>query len=90
MAVGVAPVNGGCPGQHLVEHAAQGVEIGPCVDVPVTAGGHRACNPEVRHARMTAAQQDVLRLDIAMHDAQTVRVAQRVGDFTRDPKGVLE
>ena len=33
MLCGVRPVNGGSPRQHLVEHAAQGVDIAPAVDV---------------------------------------------------------
>ena len=34
---------------------------------------------------MALLEQDVLRLDVAMHDAARVRVRQRVGDFVEDP-----
>jgi len=33
---------------------------------------------------MTAGEQDVLRLDIAVDHAHGVRVLQRVGDFAHD------
>ena len=35
-------------------------------------------------------QQDVLRLDVAMHDAAAVRVLERVGDFARDAHRVVD
>ena len=49
-----------------------------------TGDTHRLGDPEVRDHRMTALQQDVLRLDVAMDHAACVRVAQRVGDFAGD------
>jgi len=45
---------------------------------PWTAGG------------VAALEQDVRRLDVAVHHAVAVRVAQRVGHLARDPQRVLE
>jgi hypothetical protein len=50
----------------------------------------RSCDPEVRHQRVMSAEQDVLRLDVAMNDAALMGVGQRVGDFFRDSESVLE
>jgi hypothetical protein len=35
-------------------------------------------------------EQDVLRLDVSMHDAAAVGVAQRVGHLADDPHGLVE
>ena len=45
------------------------------------AGGDRAGDAEVRDDRLTVLQQDVLGLDVAMHDALAVGVVQRAGHF---------
>ena len=56
----------------------------------LAAGGtHRLGDPEVRHHRVAALEQDVLRLDVAVDDAPAVRVAQRVGHLAGDPKRVV-
>ena len=39
---------------------------------------------------MPALQEDVLRLDVAVHDALLVRVLERIGDLARDPERVLD
>ena len=55
-----------------------------------TRGRDRPCDPEVRHARMPRREQNVLRLDVAVHNVAAVRVAQGVGHFPRDLEGILE
>src|SRR5437762_1169768 len=57
----------------------------------VTArGADRARNTEVRHPGVSAGQEDVFRLDVAMDDAVCVRVGQCVADFERDAHRLLE
>ncbi len=50
----------------------------------------RLRNTEGRDHGMTTLKQDVLRLDIAMHHATTVRVLQRICDLARDLQGVVD
>jgi hypothetical protein len=50
----------------------------------------RLGNAKVGHHGMTAAQEDVLRLHVAVHDPASVGVRERVRDLARDPKGVLD
>ena len=45
---------------------------------------------EVGDQRVPALEQDVLGLDVAMDHAGGVRVAERVGDFARDPHGFVD
>ena len=101
----MGPENGG---QHLVEDAAEGIEIGSPVYVPVSrsllrahvrrrperesrvgesvgsGGAYCSRDPEVRHQRVAALEQDVLRFDIAMDHPVCVRVAQGVRYLARD------
>ena len=51
---------------------------------------HRERDAEVGDERVSALQQDVLRLDVAMHDAERVRGAQRVGDLAGDAHRVVD
>ena len=39
---------------------------------------------------MFAAEQDVFRLDVPMHDALTVSAAESPANITRDAEGVVE
>ena len=39
---------------------------------------------------MAATQENVLRLDVAVHDPLVVRVREGIGDLAGDPEGVLE
>ena len=50
----------------------------------------RARDAEIRHERVTTGEHDVLRLDVAMHDALRVRVAKCVGHFECDHDCVLD
>ena len=50
----------------------------------------RPPDPEVHNHRMPAAQQDVLRFDVAMDDVVTMRIAERIGDLAGDLQRVLE
>ena len=45
-------------------------------------------DPEIRDPGMPPRQENVLRLDVAMHDAGVVRVVQGVGRFAGDRQGV--
>ena len=51
---------------------------------------HRERDAEVGDQRVPALQQDVLGLDVAVDDAERVRVAERVGDFARDAHRVVD
>ncbi len=51
--------------------------------------GARARDAEIGDERVTVGEHHVLGLDIAMNDALRMRIAQRVGDFERDPNRVL-
>jgi hypothetical protein len=44
----------------------------------------RARDAEVGHHRVTAGEENVLRLDVAVHDPSLVRVGQRAGDLAPD------
>ncbi len=50
---------------------------------------HGERDAEVGHQRMTALQQNVLGLDVAVNHALRVRVAERVGDLARDANRVV-
>ena len=102
------------PGEHLVEHAAEGVDVGAAVDVRVAGrllgahvvrraegepglgqavagrGGEGPRDPEVGDDRLPAGEQDVLGLDVAVHHAVLVGVAQRRGDVAGDAHGVVD
>ena len=45
---------------------------------------------EVRHHRVALGEQDVLRLDVAVHDAVAVRVVERVGHLARDAERLVD
>ena len=100
-------------GEHLVQHAAEAVEI---ADRPSSAGRRwpaqdsctpacprmpvwvscrrprpeRAGDPEVGHQRVPAGEQDVLRLDVAMHNTLAVGIAEGVGHLPCNLQGVLD
>ena len=59
------------------------------VSCVATGLAQRPGDAEVGHQRVPAAEQDVLRLDVAMDDALPVGVGQRVGDLARDLQRVL-
>ena len=58
---------------------------------PLAAGlsnGER--DAEVGEHRHALVQQDVLGLDVAMDDAETVRMPERGGDLTADPHRLID
>ena len=74
-----------------------GAHVGGCAhghprlsELPLAPGGERLGQAEVGHQRVAAAQEDILRLHVAVHDAALVGVRERVRDLARDPEGVLE
>ncbi len=101
-------------GEHLIEHGADRMDVGACVDVPLTArllGAHvRRCAE--RHARPrecrdfpvaaagdaeirdegapVARQEEILRLDVAVHHAVLVRVRETAGCFNCNPQGFVD
>jgi hypothetical protein len=50
---------------------------------------HREGNTEIRDERVSALQEDVLGLDVAMDDALGVRVVQRISNLPSDCNGVF-
>ena len=107
---GRGPGVGRLPGQHLVQGAAEGVDVGAVVERRVGGGllrahvlrrperdadggdrgvrprpGHGAGDPEVRDDGVALGEEDVLRLDVPMHDAPAVGVGEAVGRFGGDP-----
>jgi hypothetical protein len=75
----------------LGAHVRRRPEREPGLGQPVlTRGGDRARDPEVRHHRLVAFQQDVFRLDIAVDDAVRVGVAQGAQHLEGDPHGLVE
>ena len=46
---------------------------------------HCSRDAEVCNHRVPVAEQDVVRLDVAMHDAFAMRVGQRIGDLAKQP-----
>ncbi len=55
------------------------------------AAGHAdcACDSKIRDDGMATGEEDILRLDVAVHDAFRVGVSQRVGHFLGDLDGVV-
>ena len=58
----------------------------PLVDV----GRERAGDPEVGHEGVRTAQEDVLRLDVAVDHAVLVGIVKRVRDLARDAQRVVQ
>ena len=66
-------------------------ELAPAqrADVPAASSWFRAGDAEVGDQRVPVlVEQDVLGLDVAVHDAVRMRVVQRVGDLAYDPERV--
>ena len=54
----------------------------------VAAGGQRARDAEIGDHRVPAAQENVVRLDVAVDHAVAMRVVERVGHLARDGQRV--
>jgi hypothetical protein len=55
----------------------------------VLAGGlNGAGEPKVGHQRVTLAHKNIFGLDVTMHDAVAMGVAQRVSDFAGNLQGL--
>ena len=65
-------------GTHVLGRAHHDAEVGERIT-------RRSADPEVGDDGVPAGEQDVLGLDVAMHDAVLVCIAQRVGYLTREP-----
>ncbi len=100
--------------QHLVQHAAETVDVASAVDIgavhallrahvqrrperdprggePGVAREERGPgNPEVRHHRIAARQQDVARLDVPMDHALVMGVRQRFAHVAGDAHGLVD
>ena len=61
-----------------------------CVPSSADVRAHRARDAEVGDQRDAVDDQDVLGLDVAVHDVLLVRVAERGGDLTGEPQRVLD
>ena len=61
-----------------------------CVSFSPPGLGHRPGDAEVGHERVSALEEDVLRLDVAMDDAALVGVLQRLGGLAGDAKRVVQ
>src|SRR2546422_731022 len=69
----------------LRAHVARRPERDPRLSQAPTRGrGDRPRDPEIAHHGMAGFEEDVLRLDVAMHDIMAVGVAQGVRNLARD------
>ena len=48
------------------------------------------CDAEVRDTRVSALEEDVLRLDVAVDDTELVRVRECIRDLACDADGVVD
>ena len=78
---------GGLLGAHVVRRADRGARLRqPLPDLRAD----RVRDPEVGDERLAPREQDVLRLDVAVHDAVLVRVRERVRDLPGEPQGLVD
>ena len=100
-------------GDHLVQHAAEGVDVAPAVHLTAAGllrahvgGGAEgeaglgelshardlegAGHAEVGHPGVSAAQEDVLGLDVAVDHSAPVGAVEGVGDFPGQADGLLQ
>ena len=81
------------PGRLLRRHVARRADREPGTSQGVSGSilrrrAHGLGDPEIQHHGVPVLQEDVLRLQVAMHHALAVRVSQRARDFAGDPHGV--
>ena len=85
------PVQLPLPGRLLRTHVGRRPHRDPCLRQPLRPSRpDRPRNPKIRHDRVAARQQDVLRLDIPVHHAPTVGVRQGIGHFPRQLHRLLQ
>ena len=101
------------PGEHLVEHAPEGVDVGAAIHVGIAGcllgahvvrcaerepglrqplrarGGEGSRDPEVSDDSLSAGEQDVLGLDVTVHHAAFVGIAQRCRHVASDAHGFV-
>jgi hypothetical protein len=66
-------------------------EAEPGLGEPLAAGfAHGPRDPEVGDQGVAVREQDVLRLDVPVHDALLVRVAEAICDFSRELQRVFD
>src|SRR5207302_11386956 len=90
--VDVAPlVHPGTRRALLGAHVARRADRNPPLrQLAAGSCGDRPRDPEVRHHRLASRQQDVLRLDVAVHHVVAVGVAQRARHLAGDPYRLFE
>ena len=72
-------------------HVPRGPHADAGASHPRPAGGaDRACDPEIGHHGVLLDEEDVLGLDVPMHEPLAVGVAQSVRHFHRDPHRLVE
>ena len=85
------------PVEVLAPHGLLRTHVRRCADrdaglrQPLPGGRRdRPGNPEIGHHSVPRLEQDVLRLDVAVHHVVTVGKGERVGDFARDLQCLVE
>src|SRR4029079_17667104 len=74
-------------GAHILRRSKRQTALGQ----PISAGfSARHGDAEVRKHCLAFVEQDVLRLDVAMHDALSMRVVQRRRDLPGDAECLVE
>ena len=78
-----ARIGGHLLGRHVGRRAERHAGAGQ----PLSAGGvaHRLGDAEIHHQRVAVGEEDVLRLDVAVHHPGLVSLGERVGDLPGQP-----
>ena len=85
------PVDWAAPARLLRTHVRRCPHRNPRLGEPPAPGlRNRPRDPEVRHHRFPARQQNVLRLDVAVHHVVVVGVSKGARHLARDPQGLLD
>src|SRR5436190_1807403 len=85
------PVDRPAPARLLGTHVRRRSHGDPRLREPPAPGlRDRPRDPEVRHHRLAARQQNVLRFDVAVHHVVAVGVSKGARHLARDPQGLLD